>query len=47
MTTRENIIFLNRSFDSKAVLSTIKANSHSKLLVCDDKGIDKILGISV
>ncbi len=44
MTTRENIIFLNRSFHREEVLATIQANSHSKLLVCDDKGIDKILG---
>ncbi|MDP8034287.1 hemolysin family protein [Pasteurella atlantica] len=44
MTTRENIIFLNRSFGREEVLATIKANSHSKLLVCNDRGIDKILG---
>ncbi|MDG6882657.1 Putative Mg2+ and Co2+ transporter CorB [Phocoenobacter uteri] len=44
MTMRENIVFLNRSFGKEQVLATIKANSHSKLLVCDEKGIDKTLG---
>lgn len=43
MTTRENIIFLDRTFNRDEVLSTIKDNPHSKLLICD-KNIDKILG---
>lgn len=43
MTTRENIVFLDRSFDRQAVLDTLTKNSHSKLLICDNS-IDKILG---
>ncbi|SUV40879.1 hemolysin family protein [Avibacterium paragallinarum] len=43
MTTRENIVFLDRTFDREKVLATIKANPHSKLLICDN-GLDKILG---
>lgn len=43
MTTRENIVFLDRSFDRQAVLDTLTKNSHSKLLICDSS-IDKILG---
>lgn len=43
MTTRENIVFLDRSFDRGQVITTIKNNPHSKLLICDH-GLDKILG---
>ena len=43
MTTRENIIFLDRSFDRQAVLDTLSKNAHSKLPICDN-GLDKILG---
>ncbi|MFZ7202709.1 hemolysin family protein [Avibacterium avium] len=43
MTTRENIVFLDRTFDREKVIATIKSNPHSKLLICDN-GLDKILG---
>ncbi|HDR1123469.1 hemolysin family protein [Pasteurella multocida] len=43
MTTRENIVFLDRSFDRQSVLDTLTHNSHSKLLICDN-GLDRILG---
>lgn len=43
MTTRENIVFLDRSFEREQVITTIKNNPHSKLLICDH-GLDKILG---
>ncbi|STY62953.1 hemolysin family protein [Mannheimia haemolytica] len=43
MTTRENIVFLDQTFNQDEVLATIKENPHSKLLICD-KYIDKILG---
>lgn len=43
MTTRENIVFLEKHFNRDQVLTTVKENSHSKLLICD-KSIDKILG---
>ncbi|WP_386687046.1 hemolysin family protein [Lonepinella sp. MS14437] len=43
MTTRENIVFLDRSFHQKEVLNTLSQNAHSKLLICDG-GLDKILG---
>ncbi len=43
MTTRENIVFLDRTFAREKVLETIKDNPHSKLLICDN-GLDKILG---
>ncbi|WP_249962097.1 hemolysin family protein [Histophilus somni] len=43
MTTRENIVFLDRSFEREQVVTTIKNNPHSKLLICDH-GLDKILG---
>ncbi|WP_439241178.1 MULTISPECIES: hemolysin family protein [unclassified Lonepinella] len=43
MTTRENIVFLDRSFNQQEVLDTLAKNSHSKLLICD-AGLDKILG---
>lgn len=43
MTTRENIVFLDRTFDQESVLATIKSTPHSKLPICDN-GLDKILG---
>ncbi|WP_439287780.1 hemolysin family protein [Lonepinella sp. BR2904] len=43
MTTRENIVFLDRSFNQQEVLDTLSKNSHSKLLICDG-GLEKILG---
>ncbi|WP_109078223.1 hemolysin family protein [Aggregatibacter kilianii] len=43
MTTRENIIFLDRTFTRKQVLDTLTQNAHSKLLICD-QGLDHILG---
>ena len=43
MTTRENIVFLDRTFDRAKVLETLSSDSHSKLPVCDG-GLDKILG---
>lgn len=43
MTMRENIVFLDRTWDRKTVMETLTENSHSKLLICDG-GLDKILG---
>ena len=43
MTTRENIVFLDRTFNRQQVLDTLTKNSHSKLIICD-KGLDHILG---
>lgn len=43
MTTRENIVFLDRTFDRQAVLDTLREKAHSKLLICEN-GVDKILG---
>ncbi|WP_301099764.1 hemolysin family protein [Otariodibacter sp.] len=43
MTTREHIIFLDRSFTRQEVLETLQKDSHSKVLISDG-GIDKILG---
>ena len=43
MTTRENIVFLDRTFTRQEVLNTLAADSHSKLVICDN-GLDKILG---
>ncbi|OOF69680.1 hemolysin family protein [Rodentibacter caecimuris] len=43
MTTRENIVFLDRTFNRKKILDTLSENSHSKLVICDN-GLDKILG---
>lgn len=43
MTTRENIVFLDRTFTRQEVLNTLSADSHSKLVICDN-GLDKILG---
>ncbi|WP_293731197.1 hemolysin family protein [uncultured Actinobacillus sp.] len=43
MTTRENIVFLDRTFDREKVLETLGSDSHSKLPICDGS-LDKILG---
>lgn len=43
MTTRENIVYLDRTFSRRQVLDTLSANSHSKLVICDSS-LDKILG---
>lgn len=43
MTTRENIVFLDRAFNREKVLGIIENNPHSKFLICDN-GLDKILG---
>lgn len=43
MTTRENIVFLDRTFNRKKILDTLADNTHSKLVICDN-GLDKILG---
>ena len=43
MTTRENSVFLDRTFTRQEVLNTLSADSHSKLVICDN-GLDKILG---
>jgi len=36
MTTRENIVFLDRTFTRQEVLNTLSADSHSKLVICDN-----------
>ena len=36
MTTRENIVFLDQTFNQDEVLAPIKENPHSKLLICDE-----------
>ncbi|MDG6894768.1 hemolysin family protein [Volucribacter amazonae] len=43
MTSREYIVFLNKTDDRQKVVETLSQNSHSKLLICDNS-IDKILG---
>ncbi|PVX32078.1 CBS domain containing-hemolysin-like protein [Pasteurella langaaensis DSM 22999] len=43
MTTRENIVFLDRTFDREKVLATLESDSHSKLPICDGS-LDKIIG---
>lgn len=43
MTTRENIIYLDKKFNRAQVIATIQENPHPKVLICD-KGIDNILG---
>lgn len=43
MTTRENIVFLNRIDNKEQVLATLGEDPHSKVLICDS-GLDKILG---
>lgn len=43
MTTRENIIFLDRNFSREQVLNVIHSNPHPRLLICN-KNVDNILG---
>ncbi|WGE32984.1 hemolysin family protein [Actinobacillus genomosp. 1] len=43
MTTREHIVFLNRTDNREKVLETLGEDPYSKVLICDD-GLDKILG---
>ncbi|MDO4697600.1 MAG: hemolysin family protein [Pasteurellaceae bacterium] len=43
MTTRENIVFLDKSFSRQQTLETLQQNSHSKLLIADGS-LDKIIG---
>lgn len=43
MTTRENIVFLNRTDNREKVLEKLGEDPYSKVLICDD-GLDKILG---
>lgn len=43
MTTRENIVFLDKSFTRQQVLETLQQNSHSKLPISDGS-IDKTIG---
>lgn len=43
MTTRENIVFLNRTDNKEQVLATLGEDPHSKVLICDN-GLEKILG---
>lgn len=43
MTTRENIIYLDKSYNRNQTLETLKENSHSKVIICDGS-LDKILG---
>ena len=43
MTTRENIVYLDRTFSRQEVMDTLSRNSHSKIVICDN-GLDKILG---
>ncbi|VTR29332.1 magnesium and cobalt efflux protein [Actinobacillus pleuropneumoniae] len=43
MTTREHIVFLNRTDNREKVLETLGEDPYSQVLICDD-GLDKILG---
>ncbi|BFU60706.1 MULTISPECIES: hemolysin family protein [Rodentibacter] len=43
MTTRENIVYLDRTFSRQDVMDTLSRDSHSKIVICDN-GLDKILG---
>ncbi|PJG85111.1 hemolysin family protein [Conservatibacter flavescens] len=43
MTTRESIIYLDKTDNRQKVVETLSQNAHSKLLICDN-GLDKILG---
>ncbi|OOF41956.1 hypothetical protein BKK50_07925 [Rodentibacter rarus] len=43
MTTRENIVYLDRTFSRQEVMDTLSRDSHSKIVICDN-GLDKILG---
>lgn len=44
MTTRENIVYLDRSFSRQEVMDTLSRDSHSKIVICDNHSLDKILG---
>ncbi|MGX2968157.1 hemolysin family protein [Ursidibacter sp. B-7004-1] len=43
MTTREHIVYLDKSFTRQQTLETLQQNSHSKLLITDGS-LDKIIG---
>lgn len=43
MTTRENIVYLDRAFSRQEVVDTLARDSHSKIVICDNS-LDKILG---
>lgn len=43
MTTRENIVYLDRTFTRQEVMDTLSRDSHSKIVICDNS-LDKILG---
>ncbi len=43
MTTRENIVYLDRTFSRQEVMDTLSRDSHSKIVICDNS-LDKILG---
>lgn len=43
MTTRENIVYLDKAYTRQQILDTLRENSHSKVIICDG-GLDKILG---
>lgn len=43
MTTRESIIYFDRTDNRETVLTTLIENPHAKFLICDN-GLDKILG---
>ncbi|MCK3654521.1 hypothetical protein A4G19_01665 [Pasteurellaceae bacterium Macca] len=43
MTTRENIVYLDKSFSQSQILTALSENSHSKVVICDGS-LDKILG---
>lgn len=43
MTVRENIVYLERTWDREKVLDTLKRDAHSKIVICENS-IDKILG---
>ncbi|OAQ15725.1 membrane protein [Bibersteinia trehalosi Y31] len=43
MTTRENIVYLDKAYTRQQILDTLRENSHSKVIICDST-LDKILG---
>ncbi|AGH37729.1 Inner membrane protein YtfL [Bibersteinia trehalosi USDA-ARS-USMARC-188] len=43
MTTRENIVYLDKAYTRQQILDTLRENSHSKVIICDSS-LDKILG---
>ncbi|OOF55000.1 hypothetical protein BKK56_07600 [Rodentibacter genomosp. 2] len=43
MTTRENIVYLDRTFSRQEVVDTLSRDSHSKIVICDNS-LDRILG---